>query len=137
MINDPTPWPHQEHFREFLDYIHSHKQEWDFLTDNGNLFRWYLPEYGSNDSYPPGYQMNQQPLIQPSNQETTPNQITNNCCEEIKKVVSDKGIGEANLKINNPNPDHLVPHIFDENHNFIALGTHQNQILGITFGPET
>lgn len=60
-------------------------------------------------------------MIQPSNQETTSNQITNNCCEEIKKVVSDKGIGEANLKINNRNPDHLVPHIFDENHNFIAL----------------
>ena len=50
MISDPTPWPHKEHFKEFLDYIHSHKQEWDFLTDNGNLFRRYLPEYGSSDS---------------------------------------------------------------------------------------
>lgn len=55
MVQDATPWPHKAHIKEFLDYIHSHKQEWDFLTDNGNLFRNNLPGYGSNDSYPPGY----------------------------------------------------------------------------------
>lgn len=34
--------------------MHKNKAEWDFLTDNGNLFRKYLPEYGSGETYPPG-----------------------------------------------------------------------------------
>ena len=54
MCHDKTPWPHKEHFVEFLNFIHSHPLEWEFLTDNGNLFRRYLPEYGNGSKYPPG-----------------------------------------------------------------------------------
>ena len=54
-VHGISPWPQKKAFKEFLDYMHSHKQEWDFLTDNGNLLRKYLPKYGSKDNYPPGF----------------------------------------------------------------------------------
>ena len=54
MCRDRIPSHHKDHFVGFLNFIHGHPSEWEFLTDNGNLFRRYLPEYGNGSKYPPG-----------------------------------------------------------------------------------
>lgn len=108
MISDPTPWPHKKHFYDLLNYIHGHKAEWDFLTDNGNLFRKFLPGYGSNDSYPPNFQF-------PNNPRNNEDSFSNTCCEEIKRLIKDQGSG-SNLTPYAPTiPEGThVPHIYNQ-----------------------